>query len=272
MNTTDLVQPSKRINLSRLTEDQLIAELDNINEQATMQIERIEMQAALWRWRILWELRKRFKSDRLFGQYLNDLREKRGIYIGTGSVVNREIHAGRFCEMYKIESLEKVGVGKSTIYALSRPANKEIAGDILRFIAKKNIPYVEVEKIIAEKRTLSINTDDAIDSTAEISIDAPAAEKRFYLVQNNQIANMEVSHDLLEVEEVVAEVEPTLVNDGFQSLMQASLVRHDTVLTEDQMLSGVLDLLDSYGISYMQKLVLIKHVQTALQNKMYPSK
>lgn len=269
---TNLVQPSKqRINLSRLTEDQLIAELDNINEQANTQIERIEMQAALWRWRILWELRKRFKSDKLFGQYLSELRAERGIYIGTGSVVNREIHAGRFCEMYKIASLEEMGISKSTVYALSRPMNKEVAGEVLHYITKKNIPYVEVEKILKAKT----KPVEAIESTAKTFFDVSALEKQVYLVQNNQIVTgvveIEEDEEVVVVEEPVHEVTPAVVNDGFSSIMN-SWVRHTPELTDEQMLQAVLDLLDSFKLSFTQKLVLVRRVQNAIQAKMYPAK
>lgn len=262
--TIQIIHPSnKRVNLARLSKDQLIAELDEINSQASMHIERIESQAALWRWRILWELRKRFKSDKLFGQYLNYLREKRGLFIGTTSVVNRELHAGRFIELYKIDSLEDVGISKSTVYALSRPMHKEVAGEVLRYITKKNIPGVEVEKILREK----IKPAEVIESSGASRLESTGTGKVFYLVQDNQIAT-----DTIELEEIPDAIDPVVINDGFQALMKASLIRPETALSEQDMLIGVLDLLESYGISYMQKLVLIKHVQTALQNKMYPSK
>src|SRR5659263_102007 len=75
------------------------------NDELINRLEQIDNQAMLMRWRILWVLRQRFPSDRLFGQYIAELRATRAICAGSHQDVNRALHAGRFCERHQITDL-----------------------------------------------------------------------------------------------------------------------------------------------------------------------
>jgi hypothetical protein len=129
--------------LKKLTNDELIDRLEQVDNQAT-----------LIKWRILWALRQRFPSDKLFGQYIADLKATRAICAGSHQEINRALHAGRFCEKHRITSLSSAGLLQSAVYALSRPANETIADDIYKQIKNKNVPVKDVERYIEQAKAV----------------------------------------------------------------------------------------------------------------------
>jgi hypothetical protein len=131
--------------LSRLTDNQLIDRL-----------EQVEGQGYLIKCRILWELRQRFASDRLFGQYLNEIRESTNpAWASSSSDISRSIAAGRFCEQHKINDLTKAKIYKGAVYALSMMQDVESAGKILAEIRQKNIAVKEVERMIEQSKAVA---------------------------------------------------------------------------------------------------------------------
>ncbi|KJV05131.1 hypothetical protein [Methylocucumis oryzae] len=137
--------------LKNLTNDELIERLEQVDNQAT-----------LIKWRILWALRQRFPSDKLFGQYISDLKATRAICAGSHQEINRALHAGRFCEKYGIVNLSSVGLLQSSVYALSRPANETIADEVYKKIKNKNVPIKDVERYIEQaKAVLTIDEQSA---------------------------------------------------------------------------------------------------------------
>jgi hypothetical protein len=119
-------------------------------------LERVDNQAVLLRWKIFAAIREHFLSDRLYGQYLNELRgntDYAGI-IGSQQDAHRSACAGRFCEKHGINNLNDAGILKSTVYALSRPANADISDNIYKEIKRKSLPIAEVERLIAQAKSL----------------------------------------------------------------------------------------------------------------------
>ena len=89
------------VNLKKLSDNDLIDRLDACEAQGT-----------LIRWRILWELRQRYESDKLFGQFLSELRLTRPNWAWSQTDISRSIAAGRFCEEYKLSDLNKAKIIK----------------------------------------------------------------------------------------------------------------------------------------------------------------
>jgi hypothetical protein len=124
------------------------------NEELVDRWEQVDNQATLIKWRILWALRQRFPSDKLFGQYLADLKATRAICAGSHQEINRALHAGRFCEQYRITDLGSVGLLQSAVYALSRPSNGPITDQVYKQIKNKNVPVKDVERYIEQAKAV----------------------------------------------------------------------------------------------------------------------
>jgi hypothetical protein len=131
-------------NLKKLSNDELVSRVEQVDDQALIN-----------KWLCLWELRTRFKSDKLFGQYLAELQADPTRSICWGKNIGRIINAGKFCEKHKITNLEKVGILQSSIYALSQPINADVADQVFRQIKNKNIPNKEVERLIAQAKAVA---------------------------------------------------------------------------------------------------------------------
>lgn len=133
------------------------SDLKNLkNDELVDRLEEIEDQALIIKWRILWELRKRFKSDKLFGQYIAELKATRAICVGNSTQdINRSIHAGKFCTQHNITNLLSVGLSQSSVYILSRPINESVANDVYIKIKNKNLPIKEVERFVEQAKAVS---------------------------------------------------------------------------------------------------------------------
>ena len=135
-------------NLKKLSNDELIE-----------RIEQVDAQALIIKWRIWWTLRQRFKKNVEFGHYVAKLRENPDYahIVGSQQNINCAIHAGKFCEKHKITSLDKVGVLRTVIYELSKPINEDIADGLYKQIKHKNMPVIEVQRLIAQAK--AVNTE-----------------------------------------------------------------------------------------------------------------
>jgi len=133
-------------NLNKLTNDALIDRLEQVDTQST-----------LIKWRILWTLRQRFPSDKVFGQYLVDLKSNatHSHIVSSQQTITKFIQAGRFCEKHRIASLESVGLLPSSIYALSRPIYEDVSDSVFKQVKKKNLSNVEVERLLEQAKAVS---------------------------------------------------------------------------------------------------------------------
>lgn len=113
-------------------------------------LEKIDNQATLMRWRIWWAIRQQFKSDKLFGQRIIELKDnpQYAPLLGSQQDINRALNAGKFCEKHGITDLDAIGLLKSSVYALSRPVNADVADKIFNDVKRKNLPNTEVERLI----------------------------------------------------------------------------------------------------------------------------
>ncbi|POZ49583.1 hypothetical protein AADEFJLK_04649 [Methylovulum psychrotolerans] len=147
------------------------------NEQLVDRLEQVDNQATIIRWMILWELRKRFSSDKLFGQYLAELKKSNAtitICDSSHQQIFREISAGRFCERNNVTNIASIGILKSAIYALSKPSNEDISDNIFQEIKNRNIPVNEVNRLIAQAKAITIDHKSAEEQNSSIqAIGAP---------------------------------------------------------------------------------------------------
>lgn len=149
------------------------------NEALLDRLEAVDNQATLIRWRILYELRCRFKSDTLFGQFIAELKNARTICDSSRGVIYREYKAGEFCERHNIQSLESAGVLKSTIYLLSKASNDDISEKIFKDIKRKNLPLIEVERLIAQAKSITIEKEP--DELERMSYEEPRPAERYVI-------------------------------------------------------------------------------------------
>jgi hypothetical protein len=134
--------------LKKMSKDQLIERLRQVDGQFT-----------IMKWRIWWAIRNKFKSDKLFGQFINELREKPeyAIFIGSQQDINRAYHAGRFCEKWKITDLAESKIPRVAIYELSRPANDDVSDAVYKEIkssVRRRIQFDEVNRLIEQKKAI----------------------------------------------------------------------------------------------------------------------
>jgi hypothetical protein len=134
--------------LKNLTTADLLSRLQSIDNQYT-----------IMKWRIWWAIRQHFSSDKLFGQYLNELRQDSAYAscVGSQHEIHRAYCAGKFCEKNKINSLADAKVPRSAIYELSRPANEDIGNEIYDEIKRshrRRFKLDEVERLIEQKKAV----------------------------------------------------------------------------------------------------------------------
>jgi hypothetical protein len=146
------------------------------NDELIDRLEQVDNQAMLMRWRILWVLRQRFPSDRLFGQYIAELRATRAICAGSHQEVNRALHAGRFCERHQITDLNSTGLLQSAVYVLSRPANEYVADEVYKKIKNKNVQVKDVERYIEQAKAVLTIEQQPQQPVVEIDYERESTE------------------------------------------------------------------------------------------------
>lgn len=129
--------------------DKLLTEIDNTIQEGTVKLS------------LLWlDIRIMFPSDKLFGQYIEELRNNPAYDNIVGRVAQQDInnycHQGRFIRKHNLKSVSHMHL--STLRELSRPANKDIADKVYSAVKlAPNIAHKDVMRIIqAEKEKSSI--------------------------------------------------------------------------------------------------------------------
>jgi hypothetical protein len=164
--------------------------LDNLNKLSNDalidRLEQVDNQSMLIKWRILWTLRQRFSSDKIFGQYLADLKNSSTRYIIASSpqTITKSIQAGRFCEKHRIASLESVGLLPSSIYALSRPIYEDVSNTVFNQVKEKNLPNVEVERLLEQAKAV-LTIEQQPQRPIEIDYERNSTEQHVIQDTNN---------------------------------------------------------------------------------------
>jgi hypothetical protein len=154
------------------------------NDELINRMEQVDNQAILMRWRILWVLRQRFPSDRLFGQYIAELKATRANCAGSHQEINRALHAGRFCARHRITDLNSVGLLQSSIYVLSRPANEYVADEVYKKIKNKNVQVKDVERYVEQAKAV-LTIEQQPQQPVEMDYERDSTELHFIQDTNN---------------------------------------------------------------------------------------
>ncbi len=133
-------------------------------DEIVERIDAIEAQAWLLKARLIWELRKRFPSDKEFGQYLNVLRNSTSQFMASSSSqVSKLAAIGRFCEEHKISDMGKTKVYQESLYELARLEDKVIASKILKTVRNKHMSVADVKRIIQQETVVHTIENEPVE-------------------------------------------------------------------------------------------------------------
>ena len=134
------------------------------NEELVERYVQIDQGAARAKWHICWLLRQRFESDKLFGQYVEDLNATQTNCLGSQMTVWRYWRAGAFCDRYEIDKLSDFNLSKSAVYELSAPVNELVAERVLSVIKTQSerMPVSTVKRLIEQSKAVA--TQEPADS------------------------------------------------------------------------------------------------------------
>jgi hypothetical protein len=243
--------------LNKLSKNQLIDRL-----------EQIEGQGYLMKCRILWELRQRFASDKLFGQYLNEIRSATSpAWDSSSSDISRSIATGRFCDQHKISDLTKAKIYKGAIYALSMMPDKESAVKILTDIRHKNVPVKDVERMIEQSKAVA-----TIDQQVVIRNEQATSPLRTVQVIDNQAIE---STGQLVIEPPALFFESAVPDMTIPSTatMQASYEPAEVILDHTEIIAQIMQLVrERYQLSLRDMILIFKGCINAAQDSLYPKK
>lgn len=234
-------------------------------EELLDRLEQVDNQANLLKWRLWWAIRQKFPSDKLFGQYIASLANTaHSNIVGSQQSINRWLHSGRFCELHKINDLNAIGILQSSIYDLAAPRNKDISTKIFNEIKRKNIPYLDVCRMIEQaKAVLTIDKVETVETQDFASLPQ---------------ASSDTAKRLIWVEDGIA-MEPVETQD-FESLTDSvhqrrySLLRElanidASTLTDDQASAEILLFVEQYQRPFLKLIILFQICIKAIQEQSY---
>jgi len=270
------------VNRNQLQEQESIWSLDGLNklepDELVARLDAVESQSYLIKWRILWALRQKFASDKLFGQYLNDIRDSSAPeWLSSPRDISRSIAAGRFCEQHGINNLRDAAIYKGSIYALSVMDDGKEAKRILAQIKKKNIAVNEVYRLIEQTKAVA-----TIEKAEVMDYDRVPTPLKVVTVENNAVVEpkteqaiespveviVEPLRAILEpAEEVITHVEPLHTLTRRQELLQELALMDASGLTTDEQADEIMMLVESYRLSFIRQIpvfqLCIKKAQVA---------
>jgi hypothetical protein len=263
--------------LKNLTKEDLIARLHSIDNQYT-----------ILKWRIWWAIRQKFKSDKLFGQYINELRQNPEYlaFVGSQQEINRMAHAGRFCEKWKITDLNEAKIPRTAIYELSRPTNEDISDAVYKEVkssVRRRIPLDEVDRLIA--RAKAVHTIENQSELERMDYDKPEG-KRFIEVQDGIAQTSEVLEQLGEDIEPAIEhhevVKPVTVPSMPEPMPKAQAfeyarrfeepIEQAAGLSDEQIAKEVMDFMRQFQLSPNRLISVLQVCIGLCRDIMYPKR
>jgi hypothetical protein len=249
-------------------------------------LERVDNQASLLRWKIFSAIRAHFLSDKLYGQYLAELRENPNYagLIGTQQDAHRSACAGRFCEKHGINNLNDAGILKSTVYARLIAQAKAITGEVVpevQVIDYDNIGNVQEpgEKVRHLRRAIQLENgkipglmveqqcDALTDMMANAFADAEAVTKVDYEAPEEDFEE-EVEAVHIHIERAGVE-ESVLHNATDDDLLLELASRRAVGLTPEQMANEILLLSERFGLSSIKLIPIMQLCTRHLQSSSY---
>ncbi len=279
------------IGTKEIAENDSIWSLNNLKkltpEEIVDRIEQIDNQAFLYTCRLLWELRDRFPSDILFGQYIEKIKNHptHPVRLGKQPRINKMLHVGRFCNQYKISDISKTGILQSVIVELARPANINIAGQVLHEIRRKSLPFKEVMSIIDAKQ--AVYTIDKQEKKkqkllekglSEEEVEAELVRHRKYtvavednVIEGTLLDEVDDTSSLTDDEVIELLVEPIEHTRRYELLRELADL-DATNLTPEQQADELLLLSESYKLSSIKLIPVFQICIKKLQELMWKKK
>jgi hypothetical protein len=188
--------------LKKLTLDELVDRMETINHQYT-----------LMTWKICLRIREHFKSDKLMGQFLNELREKNPYHplsLSSQQILNRRVQAARFCERMRIDNIHKTGLDKTGIYYLAAPRNAAVAGKVYTEIKRmkladrgEKLSNDDVLRMIEQARSITVNPIEHEPIEHEPTVQEPTVQEPVRVI--------EVKNNIAQIPEVLEQIpEPSM--------------------------------------------------------------
>ncbi len=236
--------------------DELIEQLDSINQQFS-----------LVRWRIWWEIKKKVGKDtQKFNQLLKELRvsDRTNCLIESdGSIMNdkkiqRAWKCGRICELLNIENINKTKIRQQSILLLEQIDDDDAIKRIFKEIKGKNITSVKAVQEVIDNELKVVHTIeqkvDVIDSEPKPSyivpvIDSIAQEKADIWLQQEW---------------------PNAIESEAPAQYLASGNAQLSLMVDDDYESRIMDILDHSDLRTADKIALLSKIIQNLRN--YPQK
>lgn len=208
----------------------------------------------LLKWKLAMLISDKFKSKIEFGQFLQELRESKPnhpLCTIKQSTFYRYTRAAKFCDKFKIYDLKDAGISPTAIYDLSEIANEPVIDyKFIINIKNKNLPVSEIKRLIYQAHSI----------TGEL-IQIPVLPKKSETFSQTQdFENLEVHvPDVTKRQEVYDQPVPF---SNQQAILSTEPISQ---LTEESMVQAVCNLLDSFNISFVEKLNVITITQEKIR-------
>jgi len=208
----------------------------------------------LLKWKLAMLISDKFKSKIEFGQFLQELRitnPNHPLCTIKQSSFYRYTRAARFCDRFKIYDLKEIGISPTAIYDLSEITNESVVDyRFIRKIKNKNLPVAEIKRLIYQAHSITGELiPEPIQSPKNPEMELPAQDFEHLEAIYNETQTM---YDVIEEHGVyVQSVQLT-------SQPVALHVEPTNQLTEGSMVQAIMHLLDSFNISFIEKLKIIK--------------
>jgi hypothetical protein len=230
-----------------------IQELETMWTDIEHQTGAINDQAKMMIWHICLRIRKFYPSDRLMGEYLNELRSRDPTHpLMTGCTQqtrNKWANAAQWCSDMRITSLPEEKLTQQAVFILSSPANKEVSKKVYKQIKGKSMPSSEIERIV--------NTLKAVNLVTTAPSVQPVAAK----YEQMALPEVETAQEL-----ALTSVEP------FERLVVGTVedMNEDrNQVSDEQMAQDILDFCAPYRRNFMQLNGVLKIAQSINTAKGY---
>jgi hypothetical protein len=127
---------------------EITSNLENLSlDDLASQYQEIDRQSNLLKGKILLEARRRFPSDKEFGQWVSS----QTLCLGNQKTINRLMHLAEF---FNHED-DMEGITLTAAYEISSPSNRETATKVIKKIQGKNLPVKEVKQLLISSRKVT---------------------------------------------------------------------------------------------------------------------
>jgi len=218
----------------------------------------------LLKWKLAMLISDKFKSKIEFGQFLQELRNtnpNHPLCTIKQSTFYRYTRAARFCDRFKIYDLNEIGISPTAIYDLSEITNEPVVDyRFIRSIKNKNLPVSEIKRLIYQAHSIAGELMPEPIQAKKSEMELPAQDFEHLEAIYNETQTM---YDVIEEHGV------SVQSIQLTSQPVALHVEPTNQLTEDGMVQAVLNLLDSFNISFTEKLDIIKRAQDKITESEY---